>query len=360
MKDLSGLLFGIFIFLMLIYIVQATIYPFDNFDFDDTFAIWNVTNLTSTGNITANEFIGQISCTQIYNGSDGDFCSDAGGAGKNASGPYLYNDTYTIYLNETYLNLTIDYRENDTTYSHLTNFTDDLGNRGYTHLTNFTNDLGYTHLTNFTDDLGNRGYTHLTNFTDDLGYTHLTNFTDDLGNRGYTHLTNFTNDLGYTHLSNFTDDLGHLEDNTSWNESYADTLYAAIGSSGGHYYYPEYVNLTAGTYNGHLTNGSKVGYDAGNEICSIEFPNSHLCTEFEIMLWFSNSTDTSLNNEDAWCNAGGPKYVPADIPVNDCNGWTHGSAGTYLGNYYHFNSTSGGDGRAVHCGTTLKLACCSY
>lgn len=27
-------------------------------------------------------------------------------------------------------------------------------------------------------------------------YTHLSNFTDDLGNRGYTHLSNFTNDLG--------------------------------------------------------------------------------------------------------------------------------------------------------------------
>ena len=30
----------------------------------------------------------------------------------------------------------------------------------------------------------------------------------------------------YTYLSNFTDDLGHIEDNTSWNRSFADTLYS--------------------------------------------------------------------------------------------------------------------------------------
>jgi hypothetical protein len=60
---------------------------------------------------------------------------------KNATG-YLYNDSTTIYLNETKLNLTIDLRDNDTTYSHLSNFTDDLGNRGYVVLSNFTNDLG--------------------------------------------------------------------------------------------------------------------------------------------------------------------------------------------------------------------------
>lgn len=41
-----------------------------------------------------------------------------------------------------------------------------------------------TNLSNFTDDLGDRGYSVLSNFT------------DDLGNRGYTVLSNFTDDLG--------------------------------------------------------------------------------------------------------------------------------------------------------------------
>lgn len=65
--------------------------------------------------------------------------------------------------------------------------------------------------------------------------TTLSSFTDDLGARGYTVLSNFTDDLGnrgYTHLSNFTDDLGHVEDNTSWSEAYANTLYADISLVG--------------------------------------------------------------------------------------------------------------------------------
>lgn len=65
----------------------------------------------------------------------------------------------------------------------------------------------YTHLSNFTDDLGDRGYTHLTNFTNDLGisnYSHLTNFTDDLGDRGYTSISNFTNDFGFYNSTDFS------------------------------------------------------------------------------------------------------------------------------------------------------------
>jgi len=37
-------------------------------------------------------------------------------------------------------------------------------------------------------------------------------------------------DTTYTNLSEFIDDLGHIEDNTSWNKTYADTLYATSGS----------------------------------------------------------------------------------------------------------------------------------
>ncbi len=116
------------------------------------------------------------------------------------------------------------------------------------------------------------------------------------------------------------------------------------------------VNLTSGTYTGAITNGSYSGYKAADEICNTEFSGSHFCTEFEVATWSSKSIDSG----DAWIIAGGPKYVPADIPVNDCNGWTHGSAGTYLANYWHFNSTTGGDGRAIHCGSSLKIACCLY
>lgn len=54
----------------------------------------------------------------------------------------------------------------------------------------------------------------------DTTYSSLSEFTDDLGARGYTH------------LSNFTDDLGHVEDNATWNEALANTLYADISLVG--------------------------------------------------------------------------------------------------------------------------------
>lgn len=130
--------------------------------------------------------------------------------------------------------------------------------------------------------------------------------------------------------------------------------------TGGTNYYPTNVNLTAGTYNGSLINGSDTGYSAGDAICNDEF-SGHFCNEFEISLWYQVSGQGgAIDNEDAWIIAGSPKYVPANIPVNDCNGFTHGTAGTYLGNYWHFENTTGGDGRAINCGTTLKLACCVY
>ncbi len=66
---------------------------------------------------------------------------------KGTSGNYVYNDSTNIMFNETELNATIDSRDSDTTYSHLGNFTDDLGDRGYTSLSNFTNDEGYINST---------------------------------------------------------------------------------------------------------------------------------------------------------------------------------------------------------------------
>lgn len=70
-------------------------------------------DLNVSGNITLNG-------TTINDWSDVDTDTQ-----KNATG-YLYNDSTTIYLNETKLNETINALENDTTYSHLSNFTDDL------------------------------------------------------------------------------------------------------------------------------------------------------------------------------------------------------------------------------------------
>ena len=118
------------------------------------------------------------------------------------------------------------------------------------------------------------------------------------------------------------------------------------------------LNMTVLTYTGSLTNGSLLGYAAGNQICNQSFlDNRRLCTEFDIT-YFIAKYDFSNLNGDAWIIAGSPKYVPATIPVNDCYGFRWGTAGTYLGNYWKFNSTTGGSGNAINCGTSLPLACC--
>jgi len=136
-------------------------------------------------------------------------------------------NTITISLYENKLNSTIDSRDSDTTYSAgngiiLTSTTFSINT---TYLNdNFVGQNEYPNLdTDVTDDFDGvwgsltgvpSGFSD--NIDNDSGntLTHLSNFTDNLGNRGYTS------------LSNFTDDLNHIEDNQSWNESYADTKYS--------------------------------------------------------------------------------------------------------------------------------------
>jgi hypothetical protein len=140
------------------------------------------------------------------------------------------------------------------------------------------------------------------------------------------------------------------------NESYLSTYNATYDAlTGGSGYAPTNINLTAGTYNGSLG-----GYSGANTICDAEFPGSHFCNEFEITLGFSNNASISINNSDAWCETGGPKYIPATVPVDSCGGWTYSETTTHLGNYWHFDNVTGGVGRAINCGTELKLCCATY
>jgi len=112
---------------------------------------------------------------------------------------WFTNNAGNLELNGTKLNESIDARSSDTTYSHLTNFTDDLGSRGYTALSNFTNDKDFINSTQAQD------YNE-TNYID----TTISN-----NNESWTSTYNDT----YAAL---------VTDNSSWNQSYADTLYAGI------------------------------------------------------------------------------------------------------------------------------------
>lgn len=106
--------------------------PAADMNFRDTYSIYDAIYLNAT---------------YIY--LNGSLVATAAGSGDitavNTYGPYLLggqsSGEVNLTINETKLNTTIDARDSDTTYSHLSNFTDDLGDRGYTHFSNFTNDL---------------------------------------------------------------------------------------------------------------------------------------------------------------------------------------------------------------------------
>ena len=121
-----------------------------------------------------------------------------------------------------------------------------------------------------------------------------------------------------------------------------------------------YYNQTTTTYTGSLSAGGYTGYKAGNYICDQLFTGTHLCYQSEVMLTIGNNniSDMSQWAGNTWVMTGGAKYSPADLPVNDCDGFTHGSAGDYLGSFWMFDQTDGGSGGIGHCGNSLSLACC--
>lgn len=119
------------------------------------------------------------------------------------------------------------------------------------------------------------------------------------------------------------------------------------------------VNFTALTYNGSLSYNGLVGYRAGHAICQSQFTDSFMCGQEDINDYLGNNKTFTVAT-DAWIFAGGPKYVPADIPVSDCNGFTYDGIGAGLGNYFKTNTTSGsGTFNAINCQTQIQLACCS-
>lgn len=152
-----------------------------------------------------------------------------------------------------------------------------------------------------------------------------------------------------------------LNDSDTINQKNISEIRGLIGSttSGGGTNMTFYYNKTTISFNGSLVNGSLKGYVAGDMICNVSFAGTHLCQQSEIIQTITYRPIATMEDwvDDAWMSTGAPKYAPATTPVNDCNGFTSGTT-SYLGSYWHFNQTTGGDGRAIHCGTTLPLACC--
>ncbi|MBU4301021.1 MAG: hypothetical protein ABIF85_04555 [Nanoarchaeota archaeon] len=121
-----------------------------------------------------------------------------------------------------------------------------------------------------------------------------------------------------------------------------------------------FYNKTATTYTGSLSYSSLTGYKAGDAICNAEFSGTHLCSMAEISFTIATQNLSSISGwaGEAWIATGPAKYSPASLPVNDCNGFTHGAAGSYLGNWWSFDQSTGGVGKTGQCGNTLRLGCC--
>ena len=111
------------------------------------------------------------------------------------------------------------------------------------------------------------------------------------------------------------------------------------------------MNLTTLTYTGNIS-----GYSNADLACASEYTGTHVCSEAEVV-YYQSTIGIPFTSGDAWVIGGGPKYVPASIPVDDCKGFTNESASSSVGNYWKFDS-KGGRGAAVNCGTSLRLACC--
>lgn len=111
------------------------------------------------------------------------------------------------------------------------------------------------------------------------------------------------------------------------------------------------IGFTSDTYNGNITNGSLIGYEAANAICNIEIPGSHFCLEVEIMK--TNIVNSSITGQ-YWMAKGAPGYTAA---ANDCEGWTKTSG--EIGPFWDYNENSGvGAGKLTPCSSELQLACC--
>ena len=251
-----------------------------------------------------------------------------GGQGKEGDNIYLYNDSSTMYLNETKLNITT----NRSIISKVTqSFIESLNFVISSTIRSWINS-NYTELNNSITTLDSKVGT-LGNWSNDKS--------DYYNNSQVDTIINNQNNLS---LQEVSENLGNWSGDKElyYNKTDIDNLNLTNIS----------LELTSSTYTGNLA-----GFVGANTVCSSELSGYHLCTQVEIIEYIAKNDISSLASQDVWSSTGGPKYIPATVPVNDCNGWTYNGTSSYLGNYWHFNET-GGEGRAINCGTSLYLACC--
>jgi cytoskeletal protein CcmA (bactofilin family) len=123
-----------------------------------------------------------------------------------------------------------------------------------------------------------------------------------------------------------------------------------------------FINITTQKYNGSLSYGGLVGYQASNAICNATFPNSFLCQTDQIIVVIRDQDISYFDNESwggvdraGWMAEGAPGYT---ANANDCLGFTS-SASTNFGTFWAFYADGGGIGGLSQCGAQKKLICCT-
>jgi len=119
----------------------------------------------------------------------------------------------------------------------------------------------------------------------------------------------------------------------------------------------KFIGTTTATTDGSISSSPLVGYAAANNICDYEYPGSHFCHVYDLIVSISQDDISYWGDDisDAWVAEGPPGFT-ADS--NDCTGWTN-SAVDRLGAFWMFNKDGGGAGWLVNCGQVKPLACCT-
>ena len=134
-------------------------------------------------------------------------------------------------------------------------------------------------------------------------------------------------------------------------------FYSPLGSVSSDFF-STFYSKTNQTYTGSLSSNNLTGYKAANYLCSIEFPETHLCNQKELIITIQSTDISSLAEWEgtAWVSSGGSKF-PSALTASDCRGFTVGDS-TALGNFWIFDTTTGGQGSIVNCAQLKPLACC--
>jgi hypothetical protein len=115
-----------------------------------------------------------------------------------------------------------------------------------------------------------------------------------------------------------------------------------------------FVGTTSVEYDGSFATGTLSGYKAANDICDAEFPNSHFCRTYDILISVEIGDTSNWDGTRSWVAEGPPGFTSDS---NDCNGWTTNDSTKY-GAWWEFD-TNGGKGWLIYCDYLRPLACCN-